>query len=131
VLAALPYPAKLEAALLLRANRLQDGEGIYVKLEQSMRSMRGPDGWVDAIFGLESIAREARDAGDWELAQYTAQQMIQHDPYYAGGHFAFALVAEHSGETQGSHEMFAQAEKLWAHADENLPELAVARKGAQ
>lgn len=131
VVAALPYPAKLEAALLLRANRLQEGEGIYVKLEQSMMAMRGPDGWVDAIFGLESIAREARDAGDWELAQYTAQQMIQHDPYYAGGHFAFALVAEHAGETQGSHEMFAQAEKLWVHADENLPELAVARKGAQ
>jgi hypothetical protein len=128
VAAALPYPAALEAAILLRENRVQEGEAIYAKLEQSMMAMRGPDGWIGAIFGLESIARDARDAGDWELAQYTAQQMVQHDPYYAGGHFAFGLVAEHAGETDGSREMFTEAQRLWAHADDDLPELVFTRK---
>ncbi len=128
VVAALPYPAALEAALRLRDGRTQEGENIYVKVEQAAMAMPGPDGWVAAIFVLESIAREARVAGDWQLAQYTAEQMIQHDPYYAGGHFALGLVAEHAGESDGAREMFAAAEKYWSHADADLPELAMARK---
>lgn len=131
VASALSYPAALEASILLRENHLQEGEAVYIKLEQAMTAMRGPDGWIDAIFGLEAIARDARDAGDWELAQYTAQQMVEHDPYYAGGHFAFGLVAEHAGETDGAREMFTQAEKLWAHADADLPELVLTRKELQ
>lgn len=128
VASALPYPAMLQAAILLRENRVQEGEGLYVKIEQGMMAMRGPDGWIGAIFALESIARDARDAGDWDLAQYTAQQMMQHDPHYAGSHYAFGLVAEHAGETDGSREMFTEAERLWAHADDDLAELVFARK---
>lgn len=128
VVAALPYPAALEAMLLLRDGRTQEGEAILVKVEESAMAMPGPDGWIAAIFVLDSIARKAREADDWPLAQYTAQQMIQHDPYYAGGHFAFGLVAEHAGEAEGSHEMFATAEKYWSHADPDFPELAAVRK---
>jgi tetratricopeptide (TPR) repeat protein len=128
VAAMLPYPAALEAALLLRDGHTQEGEAIYVKVEQAAVGMPGPDGWVAAIFVLASIAREARTADDWPLAQYTAQQMIQHDPYYAGGHYSMGLVAEHAGE--GSQEMFANAVKYWGHADADLPELGAARKKA-
>jgi tetratricopeptide (TPR) repeat protein len=129
VVSALPYPAALEAALLLRQDHTtQEGEAIYVKVEQSAMAMPGPDGWVAAIFALESIGSQARQAGDWQLAQYTAEQMIQHDPYYAGGHFAIGLVAEHAGEADGSHEMFAAAAKYWNHADPDLPELLLTRK---
>jgi tetratricopeptide (TPR) repeat protein len=128
VVAALPYPAALEAALLLHDGRTQEGEAIFVKVEQSAMAMPGPDGWVAAIFVLDSIARLARESDDWPLAQYTAQQLIQHDPYYAGGHYAFGLVAEHAGEAEGSQQMFAAAEKYWSHADPDLPELITARK---
>jgi tetratricopeptide (TPR) repeat protein len=128
VVSALPYPAALEAALLLHQDHTQEGEAIYVKVEQSAMAMPGPDGWVAAIFVLESIAREARHAGDWPLAQYTAEQMIQHDPYYAGGHFAIGLVAEHAGEADGPHEMFTTAAQYWSHADPDLPELVLTRK---
>lgn len=128
IVAALPYPAALEAALLLRDGHTEEGEAIFVKVEQSAMAMPGPDGWIAAIFVLDAIARKAREADDWPLAQYTAQQLIQHDPYYAGGHYAFGLVAEHAGETEGSQQMFAAAEKCWSHADPNLPELLLARK---
>ena len=128
VVAALPYPAALEAELLLRDGRTQEGEAIYVKVEQAAMAMPGPDGWIAAVFVLEGIGREARQADDWPLAQYTAEQMIQHDPYYAGGHFAIGLVAEHVGEKDGSKEMFAAAEKYWSHADADLPELVLAQK---
>jgi tetratricopeptide (TPR) repeat protein len=126
VVAMLPYPAALEAALLLRDGRTQEGEALYVKVEQAATAMPGPDGWVAAIFVLDAIARQARAADDWPLAQYTAGQIIQHDPYYAGGHFAMGLVAEHAGES--SQAMFANAEKYWSHADGDLPELGEARR---
>jgi tetratricopeptide (TPR) repeat protein len=128
VVAMLPYPAALEAALLLGNGRTQEGEAIYVKVEQAAMSMPGPDGWIAAIFVLDAIAREARNENDWPLAQYTAEQMIQHDPYYAGGHYAIGLVAEQAGGSDDSHEMFANAAKYWSHADADLPELAVVRK---
>ena len=128
LLAALPYPAALRAAIQLRKGETKEGERIYIDVEQSALSMPGPDGWITALFLLDSIARDARQADDWPLAQYTAEQMIKHDPYYAGGHFAIGLVAEHAGETDGAREMFSQAEKLWSHADSNLSELKLARE---
>ena len=128
VLAALPYPAALEAALKLREGRTQEGESLYVKVEESAMAMPGPDGWVAAVFVLDSIAREARQADDWQLAQYTAEKLIGHDPYFAGGHYALGLVAEHAGESDGAKEMFAAAAQYWSHADQDLAELAAARK---
>ena len=37
-------------------------------------------------------------SGDWELAEYTARQMLEHDAAYAGSHLAQALVAAHQGD---------------------------------
>ena len=128
VVAVLPFPSALRAAIHLRQGETKEGESIYVEVEQSALGMPGPDGWISALFLLESIARDARQADDWPLAQYTAEQMIKHDPNYAGGHFAIALVAEHAGETDGAREMFSEAEKLWSHADSNLTELKLARE---
>lgn len=126
--AVLPYPAALRAAIWLRENQIQAGEELIVKVEQSMLAKKGPDGWIAAEFDLESIARDARQAGDWDLARFTAEQMIRHNPYYAGGHFALGLVADHAGEGTGAREMFAAAQKLWQHADSDLPELVLTRK---
>jgi len=128
IAAGLPYPSTLQAAILLRQNRTQEGEGIYVKVEQSVMAMPGPDGWVAAIFVLDSIARDAREVGDWPLAQYTAEQMLRHDPYFGGGHFAIGLVAEHAGESEGARQMFLEAERLWSRADSDLAELCLVRE---
>jgi hypothetical protein len=102
-------------------------ENILVDVERSTMAMPGQDAWLAAIFVLESIARDARAAGDWPLAQYTAKQIIQHDPYYAWGHFAIGLVAEHAGEDDGACTMFTEVQKLWSHADQDLPELVLTR----
>jgi tetratricopeptide (TPR) repeat protein len=126
--AALPYPAALQGAILVRQNRAQEGEQIIVKVQESLVAMPGPDAWIASVFALESIARDAREAGDWDLARFTAEKMIQQDPYYAGGHFALGLVAEHAGETAGARPMFAQAGKLWSQGDRSLPELVLTRK---
>lgn len=124
----LPYPATLHAAIWLRENQTQAGEELTVKVEESMLAKKGPDGWIAAEFALESIARDARQAGDWDLARFTAEQMIRHNPYYAGGHFALGLVADHAGENSGARQMFAAAQKLWENADPDLPELVTTRE---
>jgi len=87
------------------------------KLEAEIVAVPGPDAWNEALFELEGIAKVARQVGDWELAGSTAQKMIEHDPSYAGGYFALALVAEKQGDGVAAQKEFAEAEKLWSKAD--------------
>jgi tetratricopeptide (TPR) repeat protein len=128
-LTALPYPGALQADILLSEKKTEQGEALTKDIEKLVRSMPGPDAWSSARFELESIAKTAREAGDWELAEFTAQEMIQHDQRYAGGHFALGLAAQHAGDTAGARQHFATAEKLWSKADKDLPELAQIRDG--
>jgi tetratricopeptide (TPR) repeat protein len=123
-----PYPAALQGLLLLRSGNQRQGEQVLVQVMQSAQTMPGPDAWLTTVFLLESIAHEARAAGDWDLARYAAEQMLQHDPLYAGGHYAIGLVAEHLGETEGARVLFSQAAMLWADADPGKPELLLVRK---
>ena len=46
--------------------------------------------------------------------------MIRHDPTYAGGHYALALVSQHHGDAAAARQEFAEAEKLWSKADPDL-----------
>jgi tetratricopeptide (TPR) repeat protein len=128
-LAALPYPGVLRAELLLGDKKAEEAEALSKDIEKLALALPGPDAWSAAHFELEGIAKTARGADDWQLAEFTAQQMIQHDPHYAGGHFALALVAKHKGDEAAARQQFAEAEKLWSKADKDLPELAQIRGG--
>jgi tetratricopeptide (TPR) repeat protein len=125
---ALPYPAVLRAEILLRENLTPDAEGILSEVEKSILAMPGPDAWSAATFQLETIAQSARRAGDWELAGFTARNIMEHNPNYAGGYYAMALVARHSGDTAQASRLMASAEKLWLKADPDLPELIEIRR---
>ena len=122
-LAALPYPGALWANILLREKKTEEGEALTKNIEKMVRAMPGPDAWCAARFELEGIAQTARQLDDWGLAEFTAQQMIQHDPSYAGGYFALGMAEEHAGEGGKARQQFAMAEKLWNKADKDLPEL--------
>ncbi|PYX56239.1 MAG: hypothetical protein DMG76_15450 [Acidobacteria bacterium] len=122
-IAALPYPTTLRANILLQQKNTAEGEPLAMEVAKSIQAMPGPDAWIAGVFELESIAESARNAGDWELADSVARQMILHNPNYAGGHFAFGLAAEHAGHSAEARQAFAAAEKLWGKADKDLPEL--------
>jgi hypothetical protein len=92
------------------------------------RALPGPDAWTQSLFRLEALARSARQVGDWPLAARMAQLMLEHDPNYAGTHYALALVAQHDGNSATAAREFDLAVKAWANADPDLPELGVARK---
>jgi hypothetical protein len=53
-----------------------------------------------------------------------AQLMLEHDPNYAGTHFALGMVSHHNtGTSATTLREFALAEKGWAGADKDLVEL--------
>jgi tetratricopeptide (TPR) repeat protein len=122
-----PYLQTLQGEFYLQTGQAEKGRSILKSVEKQIRSEPGPDAWSQALFALERMARFAREAGDWELAEYTARQMEQHDPYYAGTHYALALVAEHNIDRTAAAKEFTLVLKYWHSADQDLPELAESR----
>jgi Tfp pilus assembly protein PilF len=118
----------LQGEFLLRTAQREKGRSAMERAAQKWRSLRGPDAWSQSLFRLEALARAARSVGDWPFAARMAQVMLEHDPNYAGTHYALALVAQHDGNTAAARREFDLALKAWANADPDLPELAIARK---
>ncbi|MBI3404343.1 MAG: hypothetical protein HY046_02680 [Acidobacteria bacterium] len=124
-----PYLDSLRGELFLRAGKFEEAGIVMKKVAADIRAVIGPDAWSQALFRLEAMARAARDAGDWELAQFMAEQMLAHDSSYAGTHYALALVAKHRGDVASAQAHSTAAEKLWSSADPGLPELGEIKSG--
>jgi tetratricopeptide (TPR) repeat protein len=125
--AVLPYVDTLRGEVMLREGRAGEGRALLQDVQKRLRALFGPDAWIQSLFRLESIARMARDVGDWELAEYTAAQMLDHDAAYGGSHLAMALVARHRGDAEGAARSLEAAARYWRDADGDLPELAQVR----
>lgn len=114
----------LQGEYLLRTAQRDKGRAAMERAAQKWRSLPGPDAWTQSLFRLEALTRAAREAGDWTLAARLAQMMAEHDPNYAGTHFALGLVSHHeSGTSATTLREFALAEKAWSGADKDLAEL--------
>jgi tetratricopeptide (TPR) repeat protein len=123
-----PALQQLQGEFFVRTGQRDKGRAMLEELSVRLRALPGPDNWVQALFTLESIARSARDAGEWPLARWAADQMIAHDPNYAGSHFALALAAAHDGDRTLAAQAFTAAAERWRRADAGLPEVAQARR---
>jgi len=126
-----PYSDTLRAEILLAERKSAEGVGLMKQIEEQLRASPGPDARSQALVELDSIARRARESGEWALAELTAEEMIEQDPSYAGGYYARALVKEHDGDSSAAVEQFSVAETLWSEADRDLPELESIRKRQQ
>jgi len=118
-----PALQEVQGQYLLRSGQRDRAHAMLDDLVKKIRALPGPDNWVQALFTMESIARTARDAGDWEFAERIAQQMVEHDANYAGGHFALGLAAAHRRDLARAREQFAIAMRQWSTADPDLMEL--------
>ena len=118
-----PWVSGLEGEMLLSTGKRKEGRELLIDVQKRLRAIPGPDAWIQTLFRLETIARTARTAGDWELAEHTARQMIDHDAAYGGSHHALGLVLRHNGDVPGAAAAFETARRLWGDADEDLPEL--------
>ncbi len=112
-----PWVEALHGELLLRSGKFDEGRAVLVDVEKRLRATLGADSWIQTLFRLEAIARAAREAGDWSLAEHTAAQMLEHDAGYGGSHLAMALVLQHQGDSAGARKEFAAARDLWRNAD--------------
>jgi tetratricopeptide (TPR) repeat protein len=115
-----PWVDTLRGEILLREGKVAEGRALLKDVQTRLRGIPGPDAWIQALFRLEGIARVAREAGDWELAAYTADQMIAHDPSYAGAHAAQAAVARHAGDDARAEREMDAARRAWAQADPDV-----------
>ena len=125
-----PWVDTLRGELLIRDGDRAEGRRVLEGVARTLRGLPGPDAWIQALFRLEAMARTARDAGEWELAGFLADQMIEHDAAYGGSHLARALVAEHRGDRAQAAAARAEAARYWADADPDLPELAAVKAAA-
>ena len=123
-----PNVDALRGETLMRSGQHDEGARLLKEVQRQVRAIPGPDAWIQALFRLESIARTARDVGNWEAAEYAAKQMLEHDAAYAGTHYALALVAEHKRDLATARNEFAAAIKLWGKADTDLDELRQVRE---
>ena len=81
-----------QGEFFLRTGQKDKARPMLEGVARKVRAAPGPDAWTQALFTLEAIARAAREVGDWDLAGWAARQMAEHDPNYAGAHYALALV---------------------------------------
>ncbi len=123
-----PYVEGLRGELFLSHGDATQATALFKQMEPAMRTLSGPDAWTETLFWLEYVFNAARKAGAWELAEFTAQQMLVHDPYFGGTQFALALVAEHKGDAASAQRGFAEALRAWSHADPDFPALAELRQ---
>jgi len=121
-LAATPLKA-LQGEFFLRTGKTGQGRPLLEEVAREVRAAPGPDAWTQALFTLEAIGRAAREVGDWNFAAWAARQMLEHDPNYAGSHYALALVAEHNGDARTAGAERALVERYWSRADAGLAEL--------
>ena len=110
--------------LLLRTGQRDEARSILKEAQRELRATPGPDAWTQTLFRLEIMARSAREAGDWELAEHTAKQMLEHDAAYGGSHLALALVLAQRGDAGGARREMEQAKRFWRDADAGMAELA-------
>ncbi|MCI0585790.1 MAG: hypothetical protein L0323_02995 [Planctomycetes bacterium] len=125
-----PWVDSLRGDLLLRTGKAVEGRALLKEVQRALRAIPGPDAWTQTLFRLESIARGAIDAGDWDLAEYTAKQMLDHDSAYGGSHLAMALVLRNKGDAAGAARELEAARRFWRDADPDLPELTQIAKAA-
>jgi tetratricopeptide (TPR) repeat protein len=112
----------LQGEFLLRTGQTAKGRPMLEDVARKVRAAAGPDAWTQALFTLEAIARAARDSGAWDLAGWTARQMLEHDPHFAGTHLALGLVAQHNGDAAAARTEFELVREYWQHADRDLSE---------
>ena len=118
-----PWVEALRGEMLLREGKKDEGRAVLKDVVKGLRATFGPDAWSQALFRMESMARMARDVGDWELAEFLAAQMLDHDAAYGGSHLAQALVLARKGDDAGAAKAMEAAKRYWRDADPELAEL--------
>ena len=124
-----PWVEALRGEILLREGQKEEGRAVLKDVVKGLRSAVGPDAWSQGLFRLETLARSAMEVADWDLAEFLAAQMVDHDAAYGGSHFALALTLRHRGDAAGVAREVEAARRYWRDADRDLPEFKTMAEG--
>jgi tetratricopeptide (TPR) repeat protein len=113
----------LHGEFALREGSKEEAEATFAGVEQGILAGRRQAETFSNLFLLGYIAKEAREKGDWKLAEQTARAMLKFDPNYAGGHLALALVRSHTGDKSTAQTEYETAIKRWSRADPDMTEM--------
>ncbi len=125
--AVLPYVDALRADVMLRGGQRDEGRELLKDVQRRLRALPGPDAWTQALFRLDEFAKLAYAVGDWELLEYTAKQMLEHDAAFGGSHLALALAAREQGKADLARSEAETARRYWQGADREIKELSLLR----
>src|SRR4029077_17131898 len=78
----------LQGEFFLRTGQKDKARPMLEGVARKVRAAPGPDAWTQALLTLGAIAGAAAEVGDWDFAAWAARQMLEHDPNYAGSHYA-------------------------------------------
>jgi tetratricopeptide (TPR) repeat protein len=113
----------LRGEIALRKGNATEANAQLGEVLNGFVRVKGSGDGVIYLFTMLYIAQQARFAGDWDLADTAAKQMLLFDPSYAGGHYVTAVVAEHKGDSATVRKELTAAEGLWEQADPDLSEI--------
>ncbi|MCY7352621.1 MAG: hypothetical protein LH606_18515 [Cytophagaceae bacterium] len=119
-----PYPEFLSALIYLREPGTAGIDSVRA-FQKEARNQYGPDGWIEALFQLETIARQAQAAGRTEFAAEATKTLADHDAGYAGTHYALAVLARQRGDAAVAQRELALASTGWQRADASFRERIV------
>lgn len=122
--AVVSYVEGLQLELAMSQGPASEIPPLLSRVTQRIRAATSADSWSQGLFRLEVLARLARDTGHWDIAEQLARQMLGDDAYYGGSHYALALVAAREGDAATAKTEFLAAQKYWAGADPDLPQMA-------
>ncbi len=113
----------LRGEIALRKGNTAEANAQLNEVLSGFIRVKGSGDGVIYLFTMLYIANQARSADDWDLVETAANQMIDFDPSYAGGHYVAAVLAEHRGDSATIRKELTAAERLWEQADPELPEV--------
>jgi tetratricopeptide (TPR) repeat protein len=118
----------LRGEIALRKGSATKANAQLTEVLNGLMAARRSGDAVNHLFNMLYIGQQARSAGDWDLADTAAKQLLVFDPSYAGGHYIAAIVAEHKGDSTMVRKELTAAERLWGQADPELSEIIDVRK---
>ncbi len=113
----------LRGEIALRKGNTAEANAQLNEVLSGFIRVKGSGDGVIYLFTMLYIANQARSADDWDLVETAANQMLDFDPSYAGGHYVAAVLAEHRGDSATIRKELTAAERLWEQADPELPEV--------
>ena len=117
-----------QGEFLLRTRQTERGRAMVLDGIAKLRADPAPDNWTLTLLRLESVWRVSNELGDGILAAEVARQMREHDPNYAGTHYALAKSAQRAGERATARGEYQAAVLGWSTADSDFREIVDARR---